>query len=129
MKQWLAGLLLMASTGLATAQSSLPATTAMGAILRGLDTANGDLVDLDVLNGSTIIFERLEITVQECRYPTENPSSDAYVYLTIRDIREDTPRFSGWMIASSPGLSALDHPRYDVWVLRCMMPDGDTSDG
>lgn len=27
--------------------------------------------------------------------------------------------FSGWMFASSPGLSALEHPVYDVWVIRC----------
>ena len=37
----------------------------------------------------------------------------------IRDVRETAPRFSGWMFASSPALSALDHPRYDVWVVSC----------
>ncbi|MGB0800115.1 MAG: DUF2155 domain-containing protein, partial [Planktomarina sp.] len=25
----------------------------------------------------------------------------------------------GWMVASSPALNALEHPRYDIWVLRC----------
>ncbi|MCW8843320.1 MAG: DUF2155 domain-containing protein, partial [Rhodobacteraceae bacterium] len=34
----------------------------------------------------------------------------------------EAPLFQGWMIASSPALSALDHPRYDVWVLRCKTP-------
>jgi len=34
----------------------------------------------------------------------------------------DKPVFKGWMIASSPALNALDHPRYDVWVLRCITP-------
>ena len=31
----------------------------------------------------------------------------------------DTEIFSGWMFASSPALSALDHPVYDIWVLEC----------
>ena len=35
----------------------------------------------------------------------------------------ETPLFSGWMLASSPALSALDHPRYDVWVLSCVLPE------
>jgi hypothetical protein len=49
----------------------------------------------------------------------EDDAADAYAFLRIRDVREDTARFSGWMFASSPALSALDHPRYDVWVLSC----------
>ncbi len=131
MRLALAGFLAFVLAGIAVGQEQIPTTTATGAILRGLDTANGHLVDLDVPNGGMINFERLEITVQECRYPTENPASDAFVYLTIRDIREDAPRFEGWMIASSPAISALDHPRYDVWVLRCKMPEPEpeTSDG
>ena len=47
------------------------------------------------------------------------PTADAYAFLKIRDIREPSPRFSGWMFASSPALSFLDHPRYDVWVVSC----------
>ena len=35
---------------------------------------------------------------------------------------EDPMLFSGWMFASSPGLSALEHPVYDVWVIRCRQP-------
>jgi hypothetical protein len=37
----------------------------------------------------------------------------------VLDSLNDTPVFSGWMIASSPALNAMDHPRYDVWLLRC----------
>ena len=46
-------------------------------------------------------------------------TGDAYAFLQIRDVREPAPRFSGGMFASSPALSALDHPRYDVWVVSC----------
>jgi hypothetical protein len=51
--------------------------------------------------------------------PRDDPAGDADAFLQIRDIRETVMRFSGWMFASSPALSALDHPRYDVWVVSC----------
>jgi hypothetical protein len=87
--------------------------------LRGLDTLNGTTRDLEMTVGETIRFGHLEVTAEACRVPEGDPDGDAYAFLRIRDIREDAPRFSGWMFASSPALSALDHPRYDVWVLSC----------
>ena len=87
--------------------------------LRGLDNLNGTARDIDLVVGETVRFGQLEITADTCRVPRETPTADADVFLRIRDVREDTPRFSGWMFASSPALSALDHPRYDVWVLSC----------
>ena len=41
------------------------------------------------------------------------------------DSRASEPVFVGWMIATSPALSAMDHPRYDVWVLNCVTPEVD----
>jgi hypothetical protein len=99
-----------------------------GAILRALDTMTGKLTDLDVSVGQMVSYQRLEITLGDCRYPQENPASDAFAYITIRDVREAEPRFAGWMVASSPALSAMDHPRYDVWVLRCHIPKAAETD-
>lgn len=96
------------------------ATAAPGAALRGLDRVSGAFTDLELSAGESTQYGHLEITLGECRYPTDNPSSDAYAYLTIRDQRQEEPLFAGWMIASSPALNALDHPRYDVWVMRCI---------
>ncbi len=90
-----------------------------GANLRGLDRLNGTVEDLSLKTGETIRFKRLEITLIQCRYPQGDITADAFAELEIRDIREPAPRFKGWMFASSPALSALDHPRYDVWVLSC----------
>ena len=59
------------------------------------------------------------IHAEACRVPRDDPKGDAEAFLSIRDLREPAPRFSGWMFASSPALSALDHPRYDVWVVSC----------
>lgn len=87
--------------------------------MRGLDTIASRAVDIDVNVGETVKFGRLEIKAEACRVPREDPEADAYAFLQICDDREQKPRFSGWMFASSPALSALDHPRYDVWVVSC----------
>lgn len=89
-----------------------------GAVLRGLDKIDGRVADLDVEIGWTIKFGSLDITLAECRYPARNPAGDAYARLVIDQNGERI--FNGWMIASSPALNALDHPRYDVWVIGCM---------
>jgi hypothetical protein len=87
--------------------------------LRGLDNLNGTAQDIAMRVGETTRFGHLEITADACRVPRDDPAGDAYAFLQIRDIRETVMRFSGWMFASSPALSALDHPRYDVWVVSC----------
>lgn len=115
-------LALVLSAGFASAQNQPEVVSSDGALLRGLDTMTGQLTDIEVAIGQTVVFKRLEITLGDCRYPKDNPASDAFAYVTIRDIREQQPRFEGWMVASSPALSAMDHPRYDVWVLRCNIP-------
>lgn len=90
-----------------------------GAVLRGLDKLTGAVSDLVLRPGDAVQFGRLEITLDECRFPVNNPASDAFARLTIRDTRAEGAAFAGWMLASSPALNPLDHPRYDVWVLRC----------
>jgi hypothetical protein len=92
---------------------------AQTALLRGLDRINGTAQDIVITVGETVAYERLEVTLLACRYPQGDINSDAFAQLIIQDIREEAPRFIGWMFASSPALSALDHPRYDVWVLSC----------
>ena len=93
--------------------------SAPGAILRGLDKLNGKVVDIELPAGSSVQFDRLTITLTECRYPAGNPAGNAYAGLQITETGREGVVFSGWMIASSPALSAMEHARYDVWVLRC----------
>lgn len=90
-----------------------------GATLRALDKITGETTDIDISRGETKGYGRLRIVLGDCRYPVGNPNSEAYALLEIRDISLEEPVFRGWMLASSPALHALDHPRYDVWVLRC----------
>jgi len=90
-----------------------------GAEIRGLDKISGDVTDLKVKVGGTVEVGRLVVTLEDCRYPEDNATGEAYAWMDIRDGTLGTTYFSGWMVASSPALNALDHPRYDVWVIRC----------
>lgn len=95
--------------------------TAMGtgAVLRVLDKINGEVGDLRIANGGAGAMWRMQVELGECRYPEGNPSGDAFAFVTLRHEGQAEPLFRGWMIASAPALNALDHPRYDVWVIRC----------
>lgn len=92
-----------------------------GADLRTLDKMSGKVTDLVLAPGGSTRLGILTVSLQECRYPVDDPASNAYAYLIIRDDTAPDPLFRGWMIADSPALNALDHPRYDVWVLHCAM--------
>lgn len=94
-----------------------------GAVLRGVDKLDGTVENLSIPAGVPLVFGGLSLTLTECRYPEDNPSGDAFAFLTIAE--DGAEIFSGWMIASSPALNALDHQRYDVWVLRCKTSDTD----
>lgn len=89
------------------------------ALVRGLDKLTGVVTDMELSVGQTTRLGHIDVMLGDCRYPVDNPSSDAYAYLVVQDVGASEPAFSGWMIASSPALNALDHARYDVWVLRC----------
>lgn len=91
-----------------------------GGALRVLDKIDGRVTDLELRDGETAEVGTISVTLGECRYPADNPSGDAYALLSIRNTRDDAAVFEGWMIASAPALNALDHPRYDVWALRCL---------
>lgn len=95
------------------------AAVGTGAVLRAMDKLSGDVVDFDLLPAQTKQLGRIQVTLDECRYPVDNPTGEAFAYLRIRNAGVEQVAFEGWMIASSPALNALDHARYDVWVLRC----------
>ena len=104
-------------------RAEVPTISVDQAMLRGIDKLDGTVDDLSMTVGLPMRFGTLEITLGDCRYPEDNVSGEAFAFLTITDGEETV--FSGWMIASSPALNALDHQRFDVWVLRCKTSDAD----
>lgn len=121
-------LVLALALGLTGPAAAQEAVEAPGGKLRVLDKLTGQITDLDLSRGQSQTVGRLTIGLQECRYPANNPASDSWMSLMITDSSVASPVFSGWMLASSPALSALDNPRYDVWVLGCVLPDGSIPD-
>lgn len=107
--------------------------TAETVTLRALDKVTAHTEDFTVKIGSKLTFGTLDITTRHCEFrpPEETPETYAFIQIKDRGLTEgikdgakkdsDAPEyaFSGWMFASNPALSALDHPVYDVWVLRC----------
>jgi len=105
------------SAGAGTAQQ---ATDGTGVELRVLDKITGQVHEIDVPSAGSQKVGHLTIALSECRYPPGSPNSDAWARMTIRYQEDAMPVFDGWMIASAPALNAMEHPRYDVWVARCM---------
>ena len=92
------------------------------AILQGLDKVTARVSTINVPVGNAVRFGNLDIIVHECdkRPPEETPENA--VFLDIAEIRSGEAArnlFRGWMFSSSPALSALEHPVYDIWVLNC----------
>lgn len=92
------------------------------AVLQGLDKVTGRVMTVEAPVGATVHFGTLDIIVRTCRErpPEEQPESAAF--LDIWEVKPGQPAaglFRGWMFASSPALSALEHPVYDIWVLDC----------
>jgi hypothetical protein len=54
------------------------------------------------------------------RPPTETPNTDSFVEVDEVTLQGEIKRiFTGWMFAASPGLHAVEHPIYDVWLTDC----------
>ncbi len=109
-------------SNLASAQEKVPAV-----VLSALDKITTQLSTIVIRRNETVRFGTLEITMRHCRTnpPEEPPESVAF--LEIKDIGHNNQVrkvFSGWMFASSPALSPLEHPVYDVWVKSCKMVSG-----
>jgi len=92
-------------------------------ILQGLDKVTARISTLNVKVGETVAFGTLQITLRACEKtpPEDPPETTAFLdILEQRDEEEAVSLFRGWMFASTPALSALEHPVYDVWVLECV---------
>jgi hypothetical protein len=92
------------------------------AIFSGLDKITGRIITFDVAIDETVRFGALEVTPRVCytRPPTELPQTDGFVEVDEVTLQGELRRiFTGWMFAASPGLNAVEHPIYDIWLADC----------
>ena len=95
------------------------------AVFSGLDKITGRTISFDAAIGETVQFGALRVTPRVCytRPPTEATNTDAFVQVDEVTLQGEVKRiFSGWMFAASPGLNAVEHPIYDVWLTDCGSP-------
>jgi hypothetical protein len=113
----------MLSTAVAAETISEPV-----ALLQGLDKITARVSKFEAAVGAPVHFGTLSIRVRDCEKnpPEEAPESAAFLEIDEMRPGDDTARrlFSGWMFASSPALSALEHPVYDVNLLDCKAASG-----
>lgn len=91
--------------------------------LQSLEKVTARTETFEARVGSTVQFGPLFIKVQACRKssPLDKPESAAFLQVwEVDENKEAQWVFSGWMFASSPALSPMDHSTYDVWVLDCL---------
>lgn len=100
---------------------------AQRAVIRGLDKVTGQASDYTLTVGRAARIGSLEVIARSCTRSAPEETPEVAIYLEVYDnpparTGEETERreiFHGWMFASSPGLSALDHPNYDIWAIDC----------
>lgn len=90
-------------------------------VLRGLDKVTGRISTMTVNVGEMAQFGALDVYVRVCyaHPPEETPENAAYLDIVEKKQEGQLKLFSGWMFSSSPALSAMEHPVFDVWVIRC----------
>ena len=92
------------------------------AVFSGIDKITGRIHTFDVYIDETVQFGALQVTPRICysRPDTEEPKTDSFVEVDEITLDRKIRRiFSGWMFAESPGLNAVEHPVYDVWLKGC----------
>ena len=119
-------LLLAGAAGLVVATNAsaamLPAPIA---VLQGLDKISARTSQIETPVGASVNFGTLSIIVRDCEQspPEDPPENAAFIQIYETPPGEQTKRvFSGWMFSSSPALSGLEHPVYDVSLLSCRAP-------
>ena len=96
------------------------------AVFTGLDKITGRVINFDEAIGETVQFGALRVKTDACytRPATEAANTDAFVEVDEITLQGEVKRiFSGWMFAASPGLHAVEHPIYDIWLTDCKEPE------
>jgi len=88
----------------------------------GIDKVTGRIITFDVYIDETVQFGALQVTPRICLSSpdTEEAKTDSFVEVDEITLDRKIRRiFTGWMFAESPGLNAVEHSVYDVWLKAC----------
>jgi hypothetical protein len=116
--------------GASQAMAQAPRIENPVAAFAALDKVTGRISHLEVNLNETVTFGALRVTPRACysRPPTEPPNTTGFVEVDEVKLDGEQQRiFTGWMFAESPGLHAVEHPVFDVWLTSCKTASGDAS--
>ncbi len=94
------------------------------AVFSGIDKITGRIITFDVYIDETVQFGALQVTPRVCYSRTQDELPKTTSFIEVDEITLDRKIrriFTGWMFASSPGLNAIEHSVYDVWLVHCKM--------
>src|SRR6478672_5582198 len=113
---------LFAAAVFAAGSASAERITNPVAEFTGIDKITGRIITFDVYIDETVQFGALQVTPRVCysRPQNEEPKTDSFVEVDEITLDRKIRRiFTGWMFAESPGLNAVEHAVYDVWLKSC----------
>lgn len=119
---WLGLLFAAAAAGPAAAAERIDNRVA---VFSALDKVTATIKTLEIPINETVEFGALKVTPRVCysRPPTEQPKTTTFVEVDEVLLDGNQKRiFTGWMFAQSPGLNAVEHPVFDVWLTGCQKP-------
>ena len=102
------------------------------AVFPALDKVTGRVSPLEIKMGQTVTFGALKVTAKACytRPSTETPLTSAFIEVDELLLDGSSRRiFTGWTFAESPGIHAVEHPTFDVWLTSCKIPEANSSLG
>ena len=92
------------------------------AVFSGIDKITGRITNFDVYIGETVQFGALQVTPKVCYSRDDSEAQKITTFVEVDEITLDRKIrriFTGWMFADSPGLNAVEHAVYDVWLTEC----------
>jgi hypothetical protein len=116
------GALIAAMPALAAETANAARISNPVAVFAGIDKITGRITTFDVYVNETVQYGALQVTPKVCysRDETEAQKIDGFIEVDEITLDRKIRRiFSGWMFADSPGLNAVEHPIYDVWLTDC----------
>ena len=121
-RRFLAVALAAAALGMAAGPSEAARVENPVAAFSGIDKITGRITNFDVYIGETVQFGALQVTPKVCYSRDDTEAQKITSFVEVDEITLDRKIrriFTGWMFADSPGLNAVEHPVYDVWLTEC----------
>ena len=94
--------------------------------MQAMDKITGRVSIIEVPVGGEVTFGSFSVVVRDCRTNAEGEVPENYAFVDVTDTnldKEEHSIFKGWMLSSSPAVNAVEHPIYDVWLLKCFNGD------